>query len=332
MMTNQQIAALLIGLSGQLSAAANSDTFTREDRIQAIQATVHSDEVRKAFMESVAEVILPLIEEQTTIRDIFRVEKLSPGAQAVYDIPFDDVEAVFWMPQIGGTPTVQVEGAEMRVDTFAVHGGIEWQMDIARDGRFQVVQNALALLARKFVKIEESAGWSLIKAHAAALDSTQQLQAYTDAGAVAAPGSGKMNIYTLAELITRADEIGTGGRRVTDIYMSPRRFNDLRLQVGNTALPEDMRSQAWSGTQNVSNPVETDIRFHKVYNTALVANNKAYAFTQRDGFFYGVMPIRDDVMTIDDPVAIKEWKQGVAGRARYGFGVIDDKGQIEITF
>ncbi len=59
---------------------------------------------------------------------------------------------------------------------------------------------------------------------------------------------------------------------------------------------------------------------------------KGYAFTQKDGFFYGVMPVREKLMTRDNPIACLEWKIGIIGRERLGFGVLDDKGLIEVTF
>jgi len=304
--------------------------YTYEQKVAAFRRTSESVQDRVNFMESRAAVVLGLLDEQSTVRDIYAVERVPAGGSTKYDIPFDDINMVFLMPQIGSYPSINVEGDEIYVDTFALHGGVDWQEDVARDGRFQVVERATRLLANKFIRQEELHGWSLIRAHAAALPSTQKLQAYLNSGSVASPGAGIMNIFTLAEALTLADELGNGGRRITDIYMSPRRFNDLRTQAGNSALPDDMRSAAWNNGRG--NIPTNEIRFHKVYNRTLVANNKAYAFAQREGFNYGVMPIRSQVRTRDNPMAMTENKQGVLADERIGFGVLDDKGLIEITF
>jgi hypothetical protein len=328
-----QMLALMTQLQAAASGVASAETpVTYEEKRQAVMATVKDLGRRQAMMESRAAYINPLIDEMSSVRDIFTPDRVT-GEQARYDISFDDIEATFWMPQAGGIPMVQVEGAEQRIDTFGVHGGIEWSIDVAKDGRFSVVENATRHLANKFIAMEEKAGWALIKKHASMLPSLQKMQAYTNAGAVASPGSGKMNAWTLSELIARTDELGTGGRRVAHIYTSPRRFQDIRDQVGNAALPEELRMQAWNsgGTLNgLGGPVE--IQFHKIYNARLVAADKAYAFLARQGFNYGWMPIREEIETMDNARSEDEYKQGVRGRGRYGFGVADDKGLIEITF
>jgi hypothetical protein len=305
-------------------------SLTHEQKIALFRQTALNPQARMDFAASRANVIQPELEIQSTVRFIFNPELLPGGATPIYDIPFEDVDCVYIMPQIGGIPTVQMEGKQMSVDTFGLDGGVEYQMDIAKDGRFQVGQLATLMLKNRFIKQEELAGWNLIKLHAAALPTTQKLQAYANDGTQGAAGTGKLNIYTVNELITLADEIGIGGRRITDIYVSPRRFGDLRNALTMQALPEGMRQQIW-GNGKGSDSV-ADIRIHRVYNTALVANNKGYAFTQKDGIRYGVMPIRENLSTRDNPIAVLEWKIGIIGRERLGFGVLDSKGLVEVTF
>lgn len=301
-----------------------------DQKVALFRETAINPQRRSDYAASRANVINPELEVQSTVRFIFAPEQLAPGATPVYDIPFEDVECTYVMPQIGGIPTVQMEGKIMTVDTFGLDGGVEYQIDVAKDGRFQVGQLATTMLKNRFIQQEELAGWNLIKLHAASLKSNQKIQALKDDGTVGAAGTGKLNVGTINEMITTADEIGVGGRRITDIYVSPRRFGDLRNQLTMMALPESIRTQLWSngkGTDNVA-----DVRIHRVYNRALVPNNKGYAFTQKDGYRYGVMPIREELTTRDNPIAILEWKIGIIGRERLGFGVLDDKGLVEVTF
>jgi len=305
--------------------STNATDYTWQQKVDMFKATATDLQARQDFAASRAEVILPLLEQQSTIRSIFNPEILPPGADARYDIPFDDIDAVWVMPQIGGVPTVQVEGAEMHVDTFGLDGGVEYQQDIARDGRFQVATLATTLLKNKFIKQEELSGWNLIKAHEAALTGTSQIvTGFNDSGAQS--GTKKLNLYTINELLTVADELGVGGRRITDIYVSPRRFSDLRNVLTQQALPEQMRQQIWANGQ-IADTV-ANIRFHRVYDTNLVANDKVYAFTQKEGFRYGVMPIRENLRTIDNIFSPQEWKIGILGRIRLGLAVMDDKGLI----
>jgi hypothetical protein len=285
---------------------------------------------RQEYAASRADVILPLIDEQSTVRAIFEEEILEPGQDSSHIVMFDDVNMVYTMPTMGVTPVVQFEAKEVHIDTFGLTGGVEWSWKIAREGRFPVGNLATRLLKNKFILQEELAGWGLIKYHASQLGSSQKLQAFDDAGSAVSANPKTFNIYTLNALITQADLLGKGGRRVTDVYLSPARFGDLRAQVTNEALPPSLREQIWNNGQGLDE--EAEIRFHKVYNPRLVAANRAYAFTQKDGFFYGKMPIREQLFTRDDPRSAGEWKFGVIGREELGFGVMDTLGLIEIDF
>ncbi len=327
---DQQVAMLFQQAIAAAQGQNAPQELSFEQKVDMFRALATDPQAVTDYAVSRAEVILPLLDEQSTVRAIFTPERLAPGATPVYDVPFEDVDCVFMMPQIGAVPFVQVEGAQLHVSTFGLHGGVEWQIDVAADGRFQVGERATRMLLNKFIAQEELAGWSLIKAHAAALPAAQQIQALQNDGTDGGAGTGKMNIHTLNEVITTADELGEGSRRVADIYITPRRFNDLRAQLTVSALPESIREQLWANGQGNSSPA--DIRIHKVYNTNLVADDKGYAFTQRDGVTYGVMPIRDELSTGPNPIAALEHKIGVMGRERLGFGVLDDKGLIEITF
>jgi hypothetical protein len=305
--------------------------FTFQQRADAFRETASNPRRRAEFAESRAAVLIPLLPEQSTVRAIYQSEQLAPGASARYDIPFADIDIVYMMPQIGGTPTAQVEGSEMYVDTFGLHGGVEYQMDVARDGRFQVGERATTLLLNNFLRQEEMVGWSLIQTHAASLDSTQTMTAFKDDGTLPTIGAyGNLNIHTINEVTTKADEIGVGGRRVTDIFISPRRFNDLRQQISTTALPDSIRENLWNGGKGNENPGQ--LRVHKVYNRNLVNDDVGYAFTQKEGYMYGVMPIRQNLETVDNPIAMLEWKIGILGRERLGFGILDAKGLIKINF
>ena len=151
--------------------------LTFEERVELFRATADNPAARAEYAHSRAEVILPLINAQSTVRAIFRPTRLAPGASSTFDVPFDDIDCCWMMPQIGGIPVVQVEGSSINVDTFGLDVGVEYQEDVARDGRIDVATLSTALLKNKFIVQEELAGWTLIKPHAAALPSTQIIQA-----------------------------------------------------------------------------------------------------------------------------------------------------------
>ena len=286
-----------------------------QEKVKLFQATAASPKARAEYARSRATVILPLIEEQSTVRNIFKTETLPAGAQAVYDIPFDDIDCCWTMPQIGGIPQVQVKGTEIYVTTFGLDAGVQYQMDVARQGRFQVGERATQLLKNKVIQQEELAAWTLIKAHAAVLPAEQKVT-----------GVSALNLSAFNEIVTKGDILR---RQVTDLYVSPARYADLRDWVSNAAYSDSLKDKAF-GLAGLANIWEVNV--HKVYNSNLVANNEGYAFGQRDGFTYGVMPIRQSLETYDNPIAIMEWKIGIMAREVIGFGILDNKGLIEVTF
>lgn len=289
--------------------------LTFEEKVAMFKAIAESPQSRSDYAASRAQVILPLLETQSTIRAIFTPETLPPGAQATYDIPFDDVNCAWVMPQIGGIPQIQVEGTEIYVSTFGIDAAVQWQMDVARQGRFQVGERATNLLKNKIIEQEELAGWSLIKAHAAVLGDDQKVNA-----------SNGLTVDTFNDIVTTGDLLR---RKVTDIYVSPKRFADMRKWVTATDLSNSIKDKAFEAAGLIE---VWGVRIHRVYDSKLVSDNKGYAFGQRDGYTYGVMPIRQTLQTFDNPIAIMEWKIGIMARENVGFAVLDEKGLIEVTF
>lgn len=289
--------------------------LTFEEKVAMFKAIAESPQSRSDYAASRAQVILPLLETQSTIRAIFTPEILPPGAQATYDIPFDDVNCAWVMPQIGGIPQIQVEGTEIYVSTFGIDAAVQWQMDVAKQGRFQVGERATNLLKNKIIEQEELAGWSLIKAHAAVLGDDQKVNA-----------SNGLTVDTFNDIVTTGDLLR---RKVTDIYVSPKRFADMRKWVTATDLSNTIKDKAFEAAGLIE---VWGVRIHRVYDGKLVSDNKGYAFGQRDGYTYGVMPIRQTLQTFDNPIAIMEWKIGIMARENVGFAVLDEKGLIEVTF
>ena len=288
--------------------------LTFDQKVKLFKATAASPKAREEYAKSRARVINPLIDEQSTVRNIFQPERLPAGAQAMYDIPFDDITCCWTMPQIGGIPQVQVEGTEIYVTTFGLDAAVQYQMDVAEQGRFRVGELATQLLKNKVIEQEELAGWGLILAHAAVLGADQQVAATA------------LDVDAFNDIVTKGDVLR---RQISDLYVSPLRYGDLRSWVTTTAYSDSLKDRAF-GTGGLSNV--WDVNVHKVYNTDLVANNKAYAFGSREGYTYGVMPIRKELQTFDNPIAIMEWKIGIMARELVGFGILDEKGLIEVTF
>jgi len=291
-------------------------TFTREQLIDAFKATASNVEARQAFGAGRAAILLPLIAEQSTIRRIFRPEYIPPGGECSFEIPFsDDTECVYLMPQIGGIPTVQFEGDFLYLNTFGIDGRVQWQERVAVQGRFEVAARVTQQFKNRIIAQEEVCGWTMIKNHAAMLTNEKQK--------ISASG---LDIDCFNDIVTNGDELR---RTVSELYLSPARFSDIRRWVTAENLSPALKDKVYStaGLAEV-----WGVTFVKVYNPRLVTNDKAYAFGSREGYTYGVMPIREELTTKDDPMACLEYKLGFFGKEEVGFGILDEKGLIEVTF
>jgi len=76
-----------------IQPVASELTFAQ--KVALFKATATDLQARNDFAASRAEVILPLLLQQSTVRNIFKTELLPPGADARYDIPFDDIDMTF---------------------------------------------------------------------------------------------------------------------------------------------------------------------------------------------------------------------------------------------
>ena len=311
-----------------------------------LQAIAQNEDALRRYAQSRAEIINPRVYEKSYARQIFEPIPLETGETLRYDITAEDVQCVWAMPKIGEVPTAQIEVGELHVPVQGLNGGIEVRMDDLRDGRLDVSQIATRSLENSFIRQEELMAWSLIHSHAAQLPASQRLQARAADGTEGTAGSGVFNYDTLIDLMTTAQSLGVGGRRVRHVFISPTRQADLMRISKEGNLPERIQEQ-FLGLGQVGNVGNTDpnsdhlktspmtggIQFHTVYNPRLVPDDKAYIIcTNDDHQRYGVLPQRSDIETYHDPRSLVKWMAGIIGRERLGMAIVDDKGLIELTF
>jgi len=293
----------------------NEIVLTTAEKRELFRSTASDPMLRAEFAAGRAEVILPLLDEQSTVRRIFTVEELAPGAQANYKLPFDDCEVAMTMPQVGQLPVVMFEGGEITVATFNIAARVRWQMQVAQEGRFQVAQRATQWFKNRLIAQEELCGWTMIKAHAAQITNTDQQ--------ISASG---LDLECFNDILTAGEVLE---RSITDLYISPRRYSDVRRWVQAENTSDTLRDQVFS---NKGLARVWDVNMIRVRKPTLVSDSKGYAFGQREGYTYGMMPIRENLVTYDDPTAILEFQTGFFGRENLGFAVLDDKALVELTF
>lgn len=317
-------------------------SLDENEKAELMRTIAVDDDARRAYIKSRAFVLEPLIEKESQVRDIFNVEFLSPGAQPYYPIGSKEVQVAWIAPGVGNAPRRQVEGDEVWAPTFNIHGRVEWLMDLATDARFPIADEMNFYMVEQLKELENACGWNLIKAAAAdsSFPNNNSVQIGSNAGVDLTTGQGYFSKQLFSELMYSAD---IARRRITDIYASPRTLFDIFNYWGvqyagggnSTALVPNLPAGAAEQIYNQGTPSSGDangeftfnlwgVRFHKVYNSALIDDETVYAFDlsgKRSRF--GVMPIRQRLTTYEDPIAVTEYKVGYFGRMRLGFAILD---------
>jgi hypothetical protein len=267
--------------------------------IAEFKATATDQNLREAFAASLSVPVLKNIPPQTSVRDIFAVDVLPAGALAEYPIDLNDIETAIVMPRLGAVPSNIVVGDSLIVPTFEVANSVEWKLSFVRDGRFNIVERALEKLAQSFVRMEEASGWAVIRG---SIDSTNTV--------TTAETSLTKNAFN--DLITYMSKTGY---IPTDIYVSPNRAKDIRTWTYTTLDPWTQKEIFQAGGLNQI----WNVQLHELRT---LADSEVYLF---DTSKYGVMPIRTELTTYDDPTVIRRLRAGVLSWEEIGFAAIDKK-------
>lgn len=187
----------------------------------------------KAFCAAITTPILQKIELESIMRQLFAVERLGPGAQAIYPIQ-DEYTAPIWvLPGLGYVAQNFMEGVgeELVVPIVTIDASADWKVDFAIDGRVDIAQMAANTTAKYIAKHEERSGWEVILpavttdwvAPTGAIITNRSAPIYEVPAASVGAG------YLSKELVNR---MMVGFKRVdrtlTDLYISPEDAADIR--------------------------------------------------------------------------------------------------------
>jgi len=312
------------------------EELSLQEKAELFRAIASDPDARRAYIVSRAAKIEPLIAKESQVRSIFQPINLAPGAQAQFFIGAKEVQTAWLAPGIGSAPRRTLEGDEVFVNTFPIFARGEWLMDLAADARFDVAQEVEWMITEQVKELENMVGWNLISAAAAhaSFPATHRVQIGSTAGVDLTTGKGFFSKELLAELVLAAD---VARRRITDIYVSPRTAFDIFNYWTSTAasgvrnVPNAQQERFFDEGMPNSGEQDTEyvmslfgIRIHKVYTSDIVGDDKVYAFDlsgRRSRF--GVMPIRQGLVSYEDPMAVTEFKVGYFVRERLGFALLD---------
>jgi hypothetical protein len=295
-----------ISLAKDYTNDQNLNAEQLKEFVAEFKATADNEQLRQAFAASLSIPVLKNIPPQTSVRNIFAVDVIPNGALAEYPIDLNDIETAIVMPRLGAVPQNLVVGDSLIVPTFEVANSVEWKLSFVRDGRFNIVERALEKLAQSFIRAEEASGWAVIRA---SIDSTNTV--------TTTETSLTKNAFN--DLITYMSKTGY---TPTDIYVSPNRAKDIRTWTYTTLDPITQREIFQAGGLNQI----WNVQLHELRT---LADNEVYLF---DTTRYGVMPIRQELTTYDDPTAIRRLRNGVLAWEEIGFACIDKKAVAKMNF
>jgi len=185
----------------------------------------------RAFAAALTTPILQKIELESLMRQLFAVERLAPGAQAVYPIAEDFEIPVWVLPGLGYVAQNFIEGIgeEVYVPTFTIDASADWKITYARDSRIDIPQRAAARAAKDLANYEEECGWRVIMPAVTSAFSGKGLLGSRPAPIYEINPNSTGAGYLSKELINKMI-VGfkRTGRTLTDLYVSPEDAADIR--------------------------------------------------------------------------------------------------------
>lgn len=185
----------------------------------------------RAFAAALTTPILQKIELESIMRQLFAVERLAPGAQAVYPVAEDFEIPVWVLPGLGYVAQNFIEGIgeEVYVPTFSIDAAADWKITYARDSRIDIAQRAAAKAAKELANYEEECGWRVIMPAVTSSFSGKGLLGSRPAPIYeivpASSGAGYLSKELINKMIVGFKRIG---RTFTDLYVSPEDAADIR--------------------------------------------------------------------------------------------------------
>ncbi len=185
----------------------------------------------RAFAAALTTPILQKLELDSIMRQLFTVERLGPGAQAVYPVAEDFEIPVWVLPGLGYVAQNFIEGIgeEVYIPTFSIAASADWKITYARDSRIDIAQRSANRAAKDLANYEEECGWRVIMPAATSAFSGKGLLGSRPAPiyeiSPSAQGAGYLSKELINKMIVGFKRIG---RTLTDLYVSPEDAADIR--------------------------------------------------------------------------------------------------------
>lgn len=331
-------------------------------------AAVDTEEGIRAYREFCAAIKTPILQEvkyKSTVRELFAVENLDPGAQAVYPVA-DDFELPVWiLPGLGYAAQNFIEGVgeDVYVPTFTIDTAAEWKLSYARESRVDIAARAIRKAAAAIAEYEEESGWRVIvpagTTNFAATGLLKARSAPIYEVSAANSGAGYLSKELINQMIVGFQRVG---RTLTDIWMAPEDAADIREWTETDIDPVTRREifqasgmgSIWNiqlhvlphlGAQGKFNINDSTSSYGLFKDTAgsygdytldnaNVVDSNGEVTTAGETQIWGfdmtandslVMPVKQEFQTFDDPTLHRRQKQGFYGWEEVGFACLDSR-------
>lgn len=268
----------------------------------------------------------------------FPLDLLAPGTERDY--------TAYTNPGHGRIPEKHVEGDYVMINTYGITNSIDFLLRYAREARWDIVARAMQVLEAGFVKKINDDGWHTILA--AAVD--RNILVYD---ADAAAGQFTKRLISLGKTVmlrTGGGNSVTATGRLTDLYLSPEAIEDVR-NWGIDQLDEVSRREVYQSADNgapltrifginlnglfeFGDGQEYQTFFTSDLSGSLGPNSDVELIVgldlnARDSF---VMPFKKEVEIFEDETLHRSQRQGYYGWAELGFGVLDNRRVLALSF
>lgn len=268
----------------------------------------------------------------------FPLDLLAPGTERDY--------TAYTNPGHGRIPEKHVEGDYVMVNTYGITNSIDFLLRYAREARWDIIARAMQVLESGFVKKINDDGWHTILA--AAVD--RNILVYD---ADAAAGQFTKRLISLAKTVMLRNGGGnsvTATGRLTDLFLSPEAIEDVR-NWGIDQLDEVSRREVYQSADNgapltrifgvnlnglfeFGDGQEYQTFFTSDLSGSLGPNSDVELIVgldlnARDSF---VMPVKREVEIFEDEALHRSQRQGYYGWAEIGFGVLDNRRVLALSF
>lgn len=278
-------------------------TFTREQQRMAVRALI-SDDPRERDMAQAA-LKLPLrsaVAQESSVRIIFNPVQLDLNEDAIFPVDDEGTVEVVVSTAYGTPPISRFVTDLVTIDTDVLQGGWETPEALIKAGRIDQVARNARRMVDGFIKKEESLGWGVIDACIGA-DNTVAL-------ASNATGYGTCSIELINAMFTKFQDLGYQ----PDIcFMSPGCMGDLRLLCKDAGLPDTVKFDVWR------NGMIQGLWGVDFYAMRSLADTYIYMF---DTSRFGIMAIRQELETREDPSKRAQFKISYNGQEICGFAAV----------